>query len=57
MTIETCYRCGQFRHLNKDCIGKGVAKKPLVPTRVYVLVLGEPKGGLEVVTCIVYTWI
>ena len=27
---------------------KGVAYKPLVPTRVYALVLGELKEGLEV---------
>jgi hypothetical protein len=30
-------------------VGKGVAQKPLVPARVYALVLGEPKGGSEVV--------
>jgi hypothetical protein len=30
-------------------VGKGVAHKPLVPARIYVLVPGEPKGGLEVV--------
>jgi hypothetical protein len=31
-------------------VGKGVAKKPLVLARVYALVLGEQKGGSEVVT-------
>jgi hypothetical protein len=31
-------------------MGKGVAQKPLAPAWVYVLVLGEPEGGSEVVT-------
>jgi hypothetical protein len=31
-------------------MGKGVAQKPLVLAWVYVLVLGEPEGGSEVVT-------
>jgi hypothetical protein len=31
-------------------VGKGVAKKPLAPARVYVLVLGEPEEGSKVVT-------
>jgi hypothetical protein len=30
-------------------VSKGVAQKPLALTRVYTLVPGEPKGGLEVV--------
>ena len=49
MATRTCYWCGQFRHFSKDCIGKGVAHKPLVSARVYALVLGEPRG-LQVVT-------
>jgi hypothetical protein len=31
-------------------VGKGVDKKPLVPTQVYALVPRESEGGLEVVT-------
>jgi hypothetical protein len=31
-------------------VGKGVTQKPLAPALVYTLVLGEPKGGLKVVT-------
>jgi hypothetical protein len=50
MATGTCYRCDQFGHFHKDCVGKGVAQKPLVPAQVYALVLGEPKGGSEVVT-------
>jgi hypothetical protein len=50
MATGTCYRCGQFGHFSKDCVGKGVAQKPLAPAKVYVLVLGEPEGGSEVVT-------
>ena len=34
-----------------DYMGKENAKKPLAPTRVYTLVLGESKGESEVVTC------
>jgi hypothetical protein len=30
-------------------VGKGVAQKPLALARIYVLVLGEPEGGLKVV--------
>jgi hypothetical protein len=52
MTTETCYRCNQFDHFNKDCVGKGVAQKPLVPTRVYALVPRELEAGSKVVTCI-----
>jgi hypothetical protein len=48
MATETYYQCGQFGHFNKDCVGKGVAHKPLAPTQVYALVLGEPEGGSEV---------
>jgi hypothetical protein len=50
MATGTCYRCGQFSHFSKDCVGKGVAQKPLALARVYALVLGEPEGGSEVVT-------
>ena len=35
-------------------MGKGVAQKPLAVARVYVLVLGEPKGGSKVVTSIAH---
>jgi hypothetical protein len=50
MATRTYYRKGQFGHFSKDCVGKGVAQKPLAPTRVYALVPREPKGGSEVVT-------
>jgi hypothetical protein len=50
MATGTCYRCGQFGHFNKDYVSKEVAHKPLVPARVYALVLREPKGGSKVVT-------
>jgi hypothetical protein len=50
MANETCYQCGQFGHFGKDCMDKGVAQRPLVPARVYVLVPGEPEGGSKVVT-------
>jgi hypothetical protein len=49
MTTGICYRCGQFGHFSKDCVGKGAAQKPLVPARVYALVLGESEGGSKVV--------
>jgi hypothetical protein len=49
MATGTCYCCKQFGHFSKDCVGKVVAHKPLVPTQVYVLVPGESEGGLEVV--------
>ena len=49
MATGTYYRCGQFGHFNKDCVGKGAAHKPLAPARVYTLVPGEPKGRSEVV--------
>jgi hypothetical protein len=50
MATRICYQCGQFGHFSKDCVGKGVAQKPLAPARVYALVPGEPKRGSEVVT-------
>ena len=50
MAIGTCYRCSQFGHFSKDCVGKGVAQKSLAPARVYMLVPGEPEEGSEVVT-------
>ena len=50
MATRTCYRCSQFGHFNKDCMGKGAAQKPLAPTRVYVLVPRESEGGSEVVS-------
>jgi hypothetical protein len=50
MATGTCYRCSQFGHFSKDCMGKGIAQKPLAPAQVYALVLGEPKGGSKVVT-------
>jgi hypothetical protein len=50
MATETCYQCGQFGHFSKDCMGKGVAQKPLAPTQVYALVPGELEGGSEVVS-------
>jgi hypothetical protein len=37
-------------HFSKDCVSKGGAQKPLTIARVYMLVLGESKGGSEVVT-------
>ena len=50
MATRTCYQCGQFKHFSKDCVGKGVAHKPLALVRVYALVSGEPEGGSKVVT-------
>jgi hypothetical protein len=50
MTTRTCYRCGQFSHFSKDCVGKGVTQKPLAPAQVYALVLGELEGGSKVVS-------
>jgi hypothetical protein len=47
MATRTCYRCGQFGHFSKDYVSKGVAQKPLVPARVYMLVPGEPEGGFK----------
>ena len=35
-------------NFSKDYVGKGSAKKPLAPARVYGLVLGESEGGLNV---------
>jgi hypothetical protein len=37
-------------HFSKDCVGKGVAYKPLAPTRVYALFPRESKGGSKVMT-------
>ncbi|XP_059436568.1 uncharacterized protein LOC132169566 [Corylus avellana] len=57
MATGTCYRYDQFDHFSKDCVSKGNAQKPLAPTQVYVLVIGETKGEsegeLEVVASIV----
>jgi hypothetical protein len=50
MATGTCYHCSQFGHFSKDYVSKGATQKPLAPARVYELVLGEPKGGSEVVT-------
>jgi hypothetical protein len=50
MATGTCYRCGQFGHFSKDCVGKGVAQKPLAPAQVYVLVPREPEEGSKVVS-------
>jgi hypothetical protein len=50
MATKACYLCGQFGHFSKDYVCKGGAQKPLVPTQVYALVLGESKGGSEMVT-------
>jgi hypothetical protein len=50
MATRTCYRCGQFGHFNKDCVGEGVAHKPLASARVYMFVPREQEGGSEVVT-------
>jgi hypothetical protein len=49
MATGTCYRCSQFGHFSRDCVSKGVAQKPFVPSRVYALVPGESEGGSEVV--------
>jgi hypothetical protein len=49
MATGTCYCYSQFDHFSKDCVGKVVAHKPLVPTQVYALVPRESEGGLEVV--------
>jgi hypothetical protein len=51
MATRTYYWCGQFGHFSKDCVGKGVALKPLAPVRVNVLVPREPEGGSKLVTC------
>jgi hypothetical protein len=50
MATGTCYRCSQFGHFSKDCVGKGVAQKPLAPARVYMLVPGKLEGGSKVVS-------
>ena len=50
MAIGICYHCGQFSHFSKDCVGKGVAQKPLAPARVYALFPGESEGGSKVVS-------
>jgi hypothetical protein len=49
MATGTYYRCGQFGHFNKDCVGKAVAQKPLALARVYALVPRESEGGSELV--------
>jgi hypothetical protein len=49
MTTGAHYRCGQFGHFSKDCVGKGGEHKPLVSAQVYTLVPRELEGGLEVV--------
>jgi hypothetical protein len=49
MATGTCYCCGQFGNFSKDCVGKGVAQKPLALARIYTLVPGEPEGGSKVV--------
>ena len=53
MVTGTCYRYGQFGPFSKDCVSKRGAQKPLAPSRVYALVLGESEGGSEVLTSIV----
>jgi hypothetical protein len=50
MATRTCYQCGQLGHFSKDSVGKERAYKPLVPTQVYALVLGELEGVSKVVT-------